>query len=125
LLYGKLIAITVLFIIQNYAAQVAPVGKEISSDKLVKYLKIENRLHRAIRSDEVGTLLAFLDRDILLVCKQNRTRKTTFEQIREAFKQERCGKTPCSGLQMPSQWEIKKNMPGDGSLDAVYEKKVG
>lgn len=125
LLYGKLISITILFMIQNYAVQVAPVDKEVSGDKLVKYLKIENRLHQALRNNELDVLLIFLEHDVLLLCKQKRKRKTTCEVIEEALKREPYCEIHGLASQMHFQGEIGRNMPFDVDLGDVCEEKLG
>jgi hypothetical protein len=87
LVYGKLITIVVLYIIQNYASYIAK-DKEISGDKVVKLLKADNRLREAIIKNNLSMLLIVLEHDILLVCKQQRSRETTYESLKRALADE-------------------------------------
>jgi hypothetical protein len=82
LVYGKLITITVMFIIQNYAASIAG-DKEISGDKVVKLMKSDNRLREAIIHNDISMVLMVLECDLILICKQKRNKKTTYECIKE------------------------------------------
>jgi hypothetical protein len=88
LIYGKLITITVMFVIQNYAASIA-IDKEISGDKVVKLLKSDNRLREAIIHNDMDMLLIVLEHDLILICKQKRKRKTTCECVKEMFVNEK------------------------------------
>jgi hypothetical protein len=87
LVYGKLITIVVIFIIQNYASYIAK-DKEISGDKVVKLLKADNLLREAIIKNDLCMLLIVLQHDILLVCKQKRTRETTYESLKKMLADE-------------------------------------
>jgi hypothetical protein len=78
-----------MVIIRNYAAHVAQ-DKEISGDKLTKWLDSDKRLHDAIREDTISELLISLELDIVLVCKQKRSRKTTWEHVNEQLHRESC-----------------------------------
>lgn len=80
LIYGRLITITTLFIIQNYAAHIA-LQREVSSDKLTKWLSLNSRLCLCILNGSILQLLRSLEIDILRVCKQQRKRRTTLEHI--------------------------------------------
>jgi hypothetical protein len=82
LVYGRLITIVTIFIINNYAAHIAQ-DKEVSEDKLTKWLNYENRLNRAILEDSLLQLLISLELDILIVSKQKRTRPTTLGLLEE------------------------------------------
>lgn len=88
LVYGKLITITVMFVIQNYAASIA-VDKEISGDKVVKLLKSDNHLREAIIHNDMAMLLIVLEHDLMLICKQKRNRKTSYEYMNEIFVNEK------------------------------------
>ncbi len=81
LMYGRLITLTMTFIIHNYAANIAE-KNEVSGDKLVKFLKSDNRLREAIIQNDFSSLLSDIEYRILLLCKQKRARKTTLEIIR-------------------------------------------
>jgi len=91
ILYGKLITISVMFIIQNYAANIAK-DREVSGDKLAKLLKSDNQLHLAIIKNDMSMLLILLEHDIVLVCKQKRKKKTTCEYTEEVLKMEKKSK---------------------------------
>ena len=80
--------ITVMFVIQNYAASIA-LDKEISGDKVVKLLKSDNRLREAIIHNDMTMLLIVLEHDLILICKQKRNRKTTHECIKEMLVNEK------------------------------------
>lgn len=86
LVYGKLITIVMMFMIQNFAQHVAN-DKEVSCDKLAKHLKTDDKLQRAVLNNEFGMLLIFIEYDIKTLCKQKRGRQTTLEQIRDKFQQ--------------------------------------
>ena len=88
LLYGKLITIAVMFVIQNYAVNIAK-GKEISGDKVLKLLKSDNQLRQAIIQNDLSMLLIVLECDIALAYKQKRTRKTSYECIEEVLSREK------------------------------------
>lgn len=108
LMYGKLISIVVIHIIQNYAAKIAG-DNEISGDKIVKLLKTDNQLQQAIIKNDMTMLMIAFEEDILLVCKQKRNRETTLEQIKKALIDEEIGKSNI--------------MPFDILLDNEFEKK--
>jgi hypothetical protein len=80
LIYGKLIVILASVGIHQFAVNIAK-DKEVSGDKLTKWLKVGSRFQRAVETGNFEELLAPLEREIHLVCKQKRTRKTTMEQI--------------------------------------------
>lgn len=97
LIYGRLITISTLFIIQNYAGYIAEErqvitlasqGKEVSGDKLTKWLKVNARLCVAIIEKSLLQMLVFLELKIAKVCKKRRKRQTTLEYIEEAFNEE-------------------------------------
>jgi hypothetical protein len=83
LIYGKLIVILTSISIHQFAVNIAK-DKEVSGDKLTKWLMVGSRLQQAVETGNFEELLASLEKEIHLVCKQKRTRKTTLEQI-EAF----------------------------------------
>lgn len=87
LVYGKIITLVVTFIIHNYTAHIAK-EKEISGDKLTKFLMSDNRLRDAVIQNDISMLLIELGYEIKLVCKQKRKRKTTLETTKEAFELE-------------------------------------
>lgn len=87
LVYGKLISIMILYIIHNYATHIAK-EKEVSGDKLTKYLITENNLRNAILNDGISMLLILMGYDLKSICKQKKTKKTTFEEIEEILKAE-------------------------------------
>lgn len=91
LVYGKLITIAVMFIIHNYAANIAK-DREVSGDKLAKLLKSDHQLHLAIIKNDMSMLLILLEHDIVLVCKQKRNKKTTCEYIEEVLSMEKTEK---------------------------------
>ncbi len=97
LIYGKLITIITIYIIQQYAAKIAP-DMEVSGDKLTKWLKADNRLHQAIIMSELVVLLIELECEIHLVTKQKRRRKTTCEYISTTFESENKEKKKISDL---------------------------
>lgn len=80
LIYGKLIVILTTVGIHQFAVNIAK-DKEVSGDKLTKWLKVGRRLQRAVETANFEELLVSLEQEIHLVCKQKRTRKTTVEQI--------------------------------------------
>jgi hypothetical protein len=88
LVYGRLITILTICIIQNYAINKAG-NREVSGNKLTKWLISDNRLHQAIRKEGMSLLLITLECDLILVCKQQRKRQTTQELIEEIFHMEK------------------------------------
>ncbi len=90
LIYGKLIVILTSVGIHQFAVNIAK-DKEVSGDKLTKWLKVENRFQRAVETGNFEELLASLEQEIHLVCKQKRTRKTTLEQIEALIEREQEG----------------------------------
>lgn len=85
LVYGRLITLTMTFIIHNYVATIAE-KNEVSGDKLVKYLMSDHRLREAIIQNDLSQLLSDLEYRILQLCKQKRARKTTFDNLEEVVK---------------------------------------
>jgi hypothetical protein len=108
LLYGKLITIVVMFVIQNYAANIAK-GKEISGDKLLKLLKSDNQLRQAIIENNLSMLLIVLECDIELAYKQKRNRKTSYECIKEALSRERKMEVNIMALNIDVEWKKEEN----------------
>ena len=95
--YGRLITMSTLLIIQNYAGYIAEEqqeitlasqGKEVSEDKLTKWLKVNARLCVAIIKNSLLQMLVFLELEIAKVCKKRRKRQTTLEHIQEIFDEE-------------------------------------
>ena len=80
LVYGRLITLTMTFLIHNFAANIVK-KHEVSGDKLVKYLISDHRLREAIIQNNLSPLLKDLEYEILLLCKQKRGRKTTLERL--------------------------------------------
>jgi hypothetical protein len=80
LIYGRLITITTIFIIQNFAAHIAQ-KREVSGDKLTKWLRLNEKLCLCILNSSILQLLRLLKLEIAKVCKQQRKRKTTLEYI--------------------------------------------
>lgn len=91
LVYGRLITIVTIFIIHNYAAHIAQ-EREVSGDKLTKWLDNDQRLKEAVIENRLLELLTLLELDIVIVSKQKRTRKTTVDQLKERFQNENTGK---------------------------------
>jgi len=87
LVYGKLITIVTIFIIHNYAAHIAN-DKEVSEDKLTKWLDNDECLKQAIINNSLSELLIQLEFDIGIISKQKRTRKTTLDILEEQIQQE-------------------------------------
>lgn len=98
LIYGKLITIVLLFIIQNFVTNVAK-DKEVSGDKLTKLLISDNRLQQAIIRNDLSTLLILIEQDIILVCKQNRKKKTTFHRLKEILEDEKTDRNKKESLE--------------------------
>ena len=87
LVYGRLITIVTIFIMHNYAAHIAQ-DREVSGDKLTKWLDSDQRLKEAIKKNSILELLTMLKFDIEIVSKQKRTRKTTVDLLKEQFQNE-------------------------------------
>lgn len=85
LLYGKFITILLMFVINNYAAHIAE-DREVSCDKLTKWLKCGLRLSKAVLEGSISQLLLNLEDEILKVCKQKRKRKTTCENLLDQYR---------------------------------------
>ena len=92
LVYGRLITISLLFIIQNYAAYIALSEKkgtrEVSGDKLTKWLITGSNLYTAMLEKTFLELLALIEFDIAQLCKQKRKKKTTLEDIADLMDSE-------------------------------------
>lgn len=88
LVYGRLIVIVTLFIIHRYSMHVAG-DKEVSLDKLTNWLKTDNRLQNAVKSLFFEELLACIESELSLICKQKRTRKTSMEELEAALLEEK------------------------------------
>lgn len=80
LIYGKLIVLVTMVLIQKYAAHVAK-DKEVSADKLTKWLISDSRLKLTILKGTCTVLLKRVEDDLDLVSKQKRSNKTTLEMI--------------------------------------------
>lgn len=81
LIYAKLISIVLIFIIQGYAMSISE-GKNVSLDKLTKFLLYDNRLRQAaLEIDFINLFDEILSG--ALIYKQKRKRKTTIEKIQE------------------------------------------
>jgi hypothetical protein len=87
LVYGRLITIVTIFIIHNYAAHVAQ-DREVSEDKLTKWLDSDKCLKEAIIKNSLLELLIQLEFDIEIISKQKRTRKTTLDILEAQMQQE-------------------------------------
>lgn len=87
LVYGRLITIVTIFIIHNYAAHIAQ-DREVSGDKLTKWLDNDQRLKKAIIENSLFELLKLLEFDIVIISKQKRTRKTTVDHLKEQLQKE-------------------------------------
>jgi hypothetical protein len=85
LIYGRLIAITVMTKIYGYAFIYAKnmFNREASLYKLFNWLKRSSRLLKAVHSKSINSLINDLKQNIFRVCKQKRTRKTTLQMIEE------------------------------------------
>jgi hypothetical protein len=86
LLYGRLIAITMLMRVCSYAAWYATtmLRREISFPKLILGLKRKGRFATAIEQGTIVTLYAELRRDMAaFLCKQRRQRKTSQQLLEE------------------------------------------
>jgi len=80
LLYGRLITIVILNMISAYAAwyAVRSLQREMSTHKLINWLKRKSRLAMAIYQRDIDTLLSNLRSDMAkMLCKQKRKRKTS------------------------------------------------
>lgn len=84
LVYGRLITLTMTFIIHNYAASITE-KNEVSVDKIVKYLKSDQRLREAIIQNDFSSLFDDIEFRLLTLCKQKRTRKTTLELVKKGM----------------------------------------
>ncbi len=82
LIYGRLIVLLSVFIIHRYAAHIAG-SKEVSGDKLTKWLRCDDRLREAIIKHSLKELLEQLVMDLDLVCKQRRTKRTSMKQFED------------------------------------------
>lgn len=97
LIYGRLITIVVMFIIQNYAMHISKKDKEVSFEKLTKLLISDNNLSQAIVKNNLFMLLLSLEYDLELIYKQKRKRKTTMDSVKEALE----NKKPDKEMIMP------------------------
>lgn len=124
LVYGKIITLVMTFIIQNYATHIAA-DKEVSGDKLTKLLLSDNRLQKAIIQNDMSMLLIDLGYSITLVCKQKRTRKTTYEGIKEALEREWSEKNKIVSLEVLVEVNLMQETVSEYNVDVFIEKKLG
>jgi hypothetical protein len=85
------IKITFTWIIANlyaYAQGLVAPEEEVSLDQFTKWLKEENRLKYAFITGDLTNLLDELKRDVDLLCKQKRKRKTTWRDIEDTYVEE-------------------------------------
>jgi len=88
LIYGRLIAITVMTKIYGCAFIYAKnqFKREISLYKLFDWLKRSGRLLKAVHTQSLNFLINDLMQNILKVCKQKRTRKTILQMVEDQIK---------------------------------------
>ena len=84
-MYGKLISILLSLIILSYAASKNYNGREISLWKVITWLINEGRLAKAILKSNFSKLYTELFKELKLLCKDKRNRKTTLEELEEVF----------------------------------------
>ena len=85
------IRVAITWIVTNlYACAQGLVGteKEVSLDQFTKWLKEEGRLKKALVAGDFSELLKEIERDVDLLCKQKRKRKTTWNDVEETYNQE-------------------------------------
>ncbi|GBC61786.1 hypothetical protein DENIS_2748 [Desulfonema ishimotonii] len=85
LIYGRLIAVTVMTMCYGYAFRYAAerFRREVSIYKLFNWLKRNRRLFEAVHTESSDTLFNDMEKNIHRFCKQKRTRKTTLRLIEE------------------------------------------
>jgi len=77
-IYGKLICILLITDIKRLAMIYAKkVNRELSFVKLIKYLKYNQKLEKAILNGKILELLEKIERDIVKLCKTKRKRKAS------------------------------------------------
>ena len=83
-IYGKLINILLITDIKRLAVLYAKkIDRELSFVKLIKHLKYNQKLEKAILNGEVLELLEQMERDIAKYCKTKRKRKTSLQLLDE------------------------------------------
>lgn len=88
IIYLKIVLTWMVTILYAYAQNLI-VDKEVSLFKFTKWLKEDERLKKACISGDFFDLLKELERDIDLLCKQKRTKKTTAEDIEMTYETEK------------------------------------
>lgn len=88
LVYMKLITTWITGILYAYAQAIAEDNREISMIKFTQWLKQVVNLQELVAKRDLSTLTLELERDIDLLYKQKRTKKTTFCDIEDTFEEE-------------------------------------
>jgi hypothetical protein len=85
LIYGRLIAITVMTMIYGYAFRYAKnqLQREVSTYKLFGWLKRNGRLMQAVHTESLDVLLNDLMQNLPRLCKQKRKRKTSLQLVED------------------------------------------
>lgn len=85
------IKIALTWIVTNlyaYAQGFVDAEMEVSLDQFTKWLKEEGRLKKALVAGDLSDLLNEIERDVDLLCKQKRNRKTTRDEVEEAYNED-------------------------------------
>lgn len=82
-LYGRLICIVMMTLVFSWACWYAAlsIGREVSLNKLLKWLTKKNRFSLSVQHHLIPELLAQIAERINQLCKQERKRKTTLKLI--------------------------------------------
>jgi IS4 transposase len=85
IIYIKITLTWVVTCLYAYAQELAGVKMEVSLDQFTKWLMEDGRLRKALVTGDFTNLLEELKRDVDLLCKQKRKRKSTLDDIEDAY----------------------------------------
>jgi hypothetical protein len=88
IIYIKIVLTWIVAHLYSYAQGLVGPQKEVSLDQLTKWLMEDGRLRIALVTGDLTSLLDELARDVDLLCKQNRNRQTSLQEIEEAYEEE-------------------------------------
>lgn len=87
-IYIRIVITWVVTCLYAYAQGLAGEKREVSLDQFTKWLKDDGRLKGVFITGDFCTLLKEIERDLELLCKQKRRRKTTLSDIEESFQED-------------------------------------
>lgn len=89
LVYGKLISLMLGLMVFSFAASQKYKEREVSLWKVATWLVMGNRLAKAVLTGNFRRLYSDFLKDIKLLCKDKRNRRTALERLEESFEYKR------------------------------------